>query len=157
VNGSKTGIAVAEHEVWIAAERDDVFAALTTIEGLDGWWGPALEASTDVGGHVVFDHGLGSSMRMEVVVFDPPARVTWRLVSTHDGADNPASEWTGQTFDWRIEPRADRTLLGRAMPVTVVHLINAGWPAESRWRGFCTTAWGATLDGRLKPFLEGAS
>jgi uncharacterized protein YndB with AHSA1/START domain len=159
VNGSRaeTGTTAAEHEVWIAADRDDVFAALTTLEGLNGWWGPALEASTDVGGQVVFDHGLGTPMRMEVVACDAPVRVTWRLVSTHEGADNPASEWTGQTFAWRTEPRADRTLLGQARSVTVVHLTNAGWPAASRWRGFCTTAWGATLDGRLRPFLEGSS
>jgi hypothetical protein len=95
-------------------------------------------------------------MRMEVVAFDAPARVTWRLDSTHAGADNPASEWTGQTFDWRIEPRSRRTLLGRAVSVTVVRLTNAGWRVPSRWRGFCTTAWGATLDGRLKPYLEGS-
>jgi uncharacterized protein YndB with AHSA1/START domain len=157
VSGSPTGTDTTEHEVWIAADHDDVFAALITVDGLNGWWGPVLEASTDVGGHVVFDHGLGAPLRMEVVAFDRPARVTWRLASTHDGADNPASEWTGQTFDWRIEPRADHTLLGRALSVTVVHLTNAGWPAPSRWRGFCTTAWGATLDGRLKPFLEASS
>ena len=93
MNGSPDADAATtiEHEVWIAAERDDVFAALTTVEGLDGWWGTALEASTDVGGHVVFDHGLGSRMRMEIVAFDPPSRVTWRFASSHDGTDNPAS------------------------------------------------------------------
>jgi uncharacterized protein YndB with AHSA1/START domain len=144
----------AEHEVWIAADREAVFAALTTVDGLNGWWGPALEASTEIGGQVVFDHGLPSPMRMEVVAFDPPARVTWRFASTYDDPDNPASEWTNQTFTWRIEPRDEHTLLGRRMSVTIVHLTNAGWPAPSRWRGFCTTAWGATLDGKLKPFLE---
>ena len=156
MNGAGTEAAIAQ-EVWIAAERDDVFAALTTVEGLNGWWGPTLEVSAEVGGHVVFDHGLGAPMRMEIVAFDPPARVTWRFVSTYDDVDNPASEWTGQTFDWRIEPRTDHTLLGSSLSVTAVRLTNVGWPAPSRWRGFCTTAWGATLDGRLKPFLEGAS
>jgi uncharacterized protein YndB with AHSA1/START domain len=143
-----------EHEVWIGADRDVVFAALTTVAGLNGWWGPALEASVAVGGHVVFDHGLPAPMRMEVVAIDAPTRVTWRFVSTYDDADNPASEWNGQTFDWRIAPRVQRTLLGNDMTVTVVRLTNAGWPTTSRWQGFCTTAWGATLDGRLKPFCE---
>ena len=156
MNGRSTELdpTAAEHEVWIAADHAAVFAALTTVDGLNGWWGPALEASTEVGGHVVFDHGLPSPMRMEVVAFDPPARVTWRFASTYDDPDNPASEWTDQTFRWRIDPRAEHPLLGRRMSVTIVHLTNAGWPAPSRWRGFCTTAWGATLDGKLKPFLE---
>lgn len=159
MNGSLNDVdsATAEHEVWIAADREAVFAALTTVDGLNGWWGPALEASTEIGGHVVFDHGLPSPMRMEVVAFDPPARVTWRFASTYDDPDNPASEWINQTFEWRIEPRAEHTLLGRPVSATIVHLTNAGWPASSRWRGFCTTAWGATLDGRLKPFLEANS
>ena len=51
---------------------------------------------------MVFDHGLESPMRFEVVAFEPAIRVMWRFVSTYDDPDNPASEWTGQTFDWRI-------------------------------------------------------
>jgi uncharacterized protein YndB with AHSA1/START domain len=45
VNGAETDTetATAEHEVWIAADRDDVFAALTTVDGLNGWCGPALD------------------------------------------------------------------------------------------------------------------
>jgi uncharacterized protein YndB with AHSA1/START domain len=144
----------AEHAVWIAADHEAVFAALTTVDGLNGWWGPASAASSAIGGHVVFDHGLPSPMRMEIVTFDAPSRVTWRFASTYDDPDNPASEWTDQSFAWRVEPRAERSLLGHPMDVTVVRMTNAGWPAGSRWRGFCTTAWGATLDGRLKPFLE---
>ena len=50
--------------------------------------------------------------------------------------------------------RVEQSELTRLPPVEVVRMTNAGWPAASRWRGFCTTAWGATLDGRLKPFLE---
>ena len=140
--------------MWIGADQELVFAALTTVDGLNGWWGPALEASTDIGGSVVFDHGLESPMRLEVVAFDAPVRVVWRFVSSYDDPANPASEWTGQTFDWRVAPRTERTLIGNRMDVTVVQLTNAGWPEPSRWQGFCTTAWGATLDAKLKVFCE---
>lgn len=147
----------AEHEVWIGADEQVVFAALTTVDGLNGWWGPCLEASTEVGGHVVFDHGLDAPMRMEILVFDAPTRVTWRFVSAYDDPDNPASEWTGQTFAWEIAPRRERTLIGHRMDVTVLHLTNAGWPDAARWQGFCTSGWGSTLDGKLKPFCESGS
>ena len=96
-------------------------------------------------------------MRFEVVAFEPAIRVMWRFVSTYDDPDNPASEWTGQTFDWRIEPRTERVLLGNTMDVAVVRLTNAGWPEPSRWQGFCTTGWGATLDDKLKPLCETGS
>jgi hypothetical protein len=33
-----------EHEVWLDADRESVFAALTTRDGLDGWWGKAVIA-----------------------------------------------------------------------------------------------------------------
>ena len=159
MNGASINAAATtvEHEVWVAADQEATFAALTTVDGLDGWWGPALGASNEIGGHVVFDHGLPSPMRMEVVAFDPPARVTWRFASTYTDPDNPASEWTDQTFEWQVEPRRAQVLLGRPLTVTVVRLTNTGWPTPSRWRGFCTTAWGATLDGRLKPYLEATS
>ena len=75
-------------------------------------------------------------------------------MSSYDDPDNPASEWTGQTFDWRVAPRTERTLIGNRMDVTVVQLTNAGWPEPSRWQGFCTTAWGVTLEAKLKVFCE---
>ncbi len=53
-------------EVWIEAETETVFEALTIREGLDAWWGPVSTAEPRVGSIVEFDHGLGEPIRMEI-------------------------------------------------------------------------------------------
>ena len=35
------------HEVWINAERSTVFDAITTRNGLDAWWGKAVQAEPE--------------------------------------------------------------------------------------------------------------
>ena len=43
------------HEVWIEAPTERVFEALTTKHGLDGWWGPVLNAEPTIGSVIEFD------------------------------------------------------------------------------------------------------
>jgi uncharacterized protein YndB with AHSA1/START domain len=145
------------HEVWVAADRDTVFEALTTVDGLNGWWGEALEASTDPGGAVVFDHGLSEPLRLRIEEIDAPNRVVWRFLSDFTDPTNPASEWLDQTFVWEISERAPVDLLGMVQDVSIVRMVNDGWPEPNRWQGFCTTAWGVTLEDKLKPFCETGS
>lgn len=142
------------HEVWIAAPTERVFDALTTKAGLDGWWGPVVAAEARVGYVVDFDHGLGEYLRMEIVDLVPNRRVTWKCVSAFDDPTNPASEWSGQTLRFDLAPRADVAILGDTQSVTVLTFHNDGWPADSRWRGFCNAAWGETLSVKLRTFCE---
>lgn len=142
------------HEVWIAAPAERVFDALTTKGGLDGWWGPVVAAEARIGYVVEFDHGLGEHLRMEIVDVVPNRRVTWRCVSVFDDPTNPASEWFGQTLRFDLAARGDVALLGGTQNVTVLTFRNDGWPADSRWCGFCNAAWGETLSVKLKTFCE---
>ena len=145
------------HEVWIEADASTVFAAVTTKVGIDGWWGPVDGVAPRVGAVLEFDHGLGAPLRMEVVEFMAGERVTWRCVSEFDDPSNPASEWTGQTLRFAVTPRQPVALLGGTQDVTVLTFRNDGWPDNSRWRGFCNTAWGETLGVKLKSFCESGS
>src|SRR5215216_6986905 len=108
-----------EHEVWIDADADTVFEALTTKRGLDRWWGKVVEAEPRVGSVVEFDHGLGAPLRMQVTEIVPNERVAWTCISTFRDSTNPASEWDGQTFVWQITPRRPVELLGDRRDVTV--------------------------------------
>ena len=142
-------------ESWIAAERETVFEAITTREGLDGWWGRALEAEARVGAVIVFDHELGDLLRMEVIDLEAPNRVAWRCLSDFSETSNPASEWLGTTisFEFRAgqeDPAAE--WLGSKIGIdatadefTIVDFHHGGWPAPSRWRPFCDWAWAGTL------------
>ena len=142
-------------ESWVRAERHAVFQAITTREGLDGWWGRALEAEARVGAVLVFDHGLGDLLRMEVVDLEAPDRVVWRCLSDFSEPSNPASEWLGTTISFELragqeDPAAE--WLGSKIGIdatadefTIVDFHHGGWPAPSRWRPFCDWAWGQVL------------
>jgi len=143
-----------EHEVWLNAEREKVFGALTTREGLDAWWGKVMNAEPRIGAVVEFDHGLGDPLRMEITDLVPNERLTWKCVSDFSDPGNPASEWRGQTFLFELTRRGDVELLGTKQNVTVLRLRVTGWPPEARWYGFCNAAWGQTLNVNLKNSLR---
>jgi uncharacterized protein YndB with AHSA1/START domain len=142
------------HEVWIDAPTEKVFEALTTKDGLDGWWGPVAGAEALVGSVVEFDHGLGAFLRMEIIDLIPNELLAWKCISEFDDPTNPASEWFGQTLRFELSPRSDVAILGGTQRVTVVTFRNEGWPSDSRWCGFCNSAWGETLGVKLKSHCE---
>jgi uncharacterized protein YndB with AHSA1/START domain len=144
-----------EHEVWLDAPADAVFAALTTKEGLDRWWGPVTNAEARVDSVVEFDHGLGAPLQMEITELVPNERVTWRCISAFSDPSNPASEWRGQELRFDLAPYGEVELLGTTQKATVLRLRITGWPANARWYGFCNAAWGQTLNERLKNSLSG--
>ena len=108
------------HKVGIKSSPDDVYAALTTIEGLAGWW-------TDD------THGDGRRRRsapvplraggfdMKVIELDPGKRVLWEVV---DGPE----EWIGTHVIWDLKQDGDYT--------TSCSSTRAG---GNRWSS-CTTA-----------------
>lgn len=143
-----------EHEVWVEADTETVHQALTTQEGLDGWWGKAVAAEPQVGAIIEFDHGLGDPLRMEITDLVPNRRVSWKCVSRFSNASNPASEWFGQTLHFDLSPRAEVEILGATQNATVLRLRIDGWPDQSHWYAFCNSAWGQTLNGPLKAHCE---
>ena len=66
-----------------------VYAALTTLEGLSGWWASDTRGSVEVGGVIQFRFEPGG-FDMQVVDLKPAERVLWKVV---DGPD----EWVGTT------------------------------------------------------------
>lgn len=142
-----------ELDVWIAADRERVFDAITTREGIDGWWGPALAAEPKKGSVVELDHSLGDLFRFEVTELVPNERVVWTCVSAFDDPSNPASEWRGQRLTFELAPRQPEPLLGAARDVTVLRFTQT-WPDDARWRAFCTAAWGQVFNERLVKLCE---
>ena len=151
------------HEVWINAERSTVFDAITTRDGLDAWWGKAVQAEPQPGSVVEFDHGFGAPLQMRITDLVAGERVAWRCESEFTDSRNPASEWFGHelTFDLGT-PEGDPALewLGPRLgysesgaDATIVHFSHSGWRDDSRWYAFCNLGWGATLAG-LEQYCE---
>jgi uncharacterized protein YndB with AHSA1/START domain len=73
------------------ASRTSIFEALTTLDGLAGWWTPLLSGNPNTGGEVEFAFaGLAEKIVMRVDDATSPARVTWTCL-LHTG--HP--EWQG--------------------------------------------------------------
>ncbi len=148
------------HEVWINADSQAVFEAISSREGLDSWWGKALSAEPGVGCVIEFDHGLGDPLRMRITDLDPGARLTWRCVSDFSDPGNPASEWLGHRLGFDLKSAADDPALAWMGPRlgvdggTILRFSHTGWTPESRWFAFSNTAWGVTLEGLASRFAD---
>ena len=85
------------HEVWIKADKQTVFDAIATQDGLNHWWGRAVSAEPKVGHVVEFDHGHGAPILMRITDLEPNERLVWRCVSDHPDPEYPGSDWLGTT------------------------------------------------------------
>ena len=114
-----------------------VYDALTTTEGLAGWWTEDTKGSGDVvGGVLAFRFPVGG-FDMEVVELRPNERVVWRVV---DGPE----EWVGTTIEWDLHHDGD---------YTIVLFAHRGWKEPVEFMHHCSTKWGSFLMS-LKSLLE---
>ena len=89
---------------------EKVYEALTTVDGLAGWWTTDTHGDPELGGKIEFRFPQGG-FDMEVAELVPGQLVRWRVV------DGPP-EWLGTTIDWR---------LSRTEGFTIVRFTHAGW------------------------------
>ena len=115
---------------------DDVYAALTTLDGLSGWWTTDTTGDPGPGGTIAFRFPPGG-FDMEVVELVPGERVRWRVV------DGPP-EWIDTTIDWEISQVDD---------FTIVLFTHAGWAEPVDFLHHCSTKWAVYLLS-LKELLE---
>lgn len=125
------------HKVGIkSSSRDAVYQALSTLDGLSGWWTTDTKGKTDIGGIIEFRFGAGG-IDMKVRELQPEKRVLWEVV------DGP-SEWIGTTVSFDLRQEADWT---------IILFKHEGWKEPVEFMHHCTTKWGVFLLS-LKALLE---
>ena len=120
------------HRVGIDASPEAVFEALTTIDGLAGWW--TIEATGEPGQNGTIDFGF---CEMRVAELQPNELVRWQCV---DGPD----EWIGTEVSFRLLYTEDQTF---------VQFKHAHWKEPVEFMHHCSTKW-ATFLLSLKNLLE---
>ncbi|MGW5723026.1 SRPBCC family protein [Amycolatopsis sp. NPDC003865] len=118
------------------ATPEKVYDALTTIDGLAGWWTEKTEGETAPGGVIAFRF-IPGGFDMKVLELDPGRLVRWEVV------DGPP-EWIGTTIRWDIEQRDD---------YTIVLFKHEGWREAVEFMHHCSTKWAIYLMS-LKRLLE---
>lgn len=129
------------HRIGATASPDTVYAALTTIDGLAGWW---TAKTTDAGDDVIrfrFDVPHGEDgFDMLVLETVPAELVRWEVV------DGPA-EWVGTQIRFDLKQEDD---------FTIVLFRHEGWREPVEFMYHCSTKW-ATFLMSLKEFTETGS
>ncbi|MDX6277399.1 MAG: hypothetical protein QOJ72_1527 [Nocardioidaceae bacterium] len=119
-----------------SASVDEVYAALTTIEGLSGWWATDTKGQVEVGGILEFRF-IPGGFDMKVLELVPGKRVLWEVV------DGPP-EWVGTTVRWDLTQVDDWT---------IVLFAHEGWAEPVEFMYHCSTKW-ATFLISLKQLIE---
>lgn len=123
--------------IGIKSSLDKVYQALTTVEGLAGWWTSNTQGEADkVGGVVQFRFGAGG-FDMKVLELDPARRVLWQVV---DGPE----EWIGTTVVWDLKQDGD---------YVVILFKHQDWKEPVEFMHHCSTKWAIFLMS-LKSLVE---
>jgi uncharacterized protein YndB with AHSA1/START domain len=115
---------------------EKVYDALTSVDGLAGWWTDDTKGRSDVGGVLEFRFPAGG-FDMEVLDLRPSERVVWRVVGGPE-------EWIGTTVDWQLRQDGD---------YTIVLFAHEGWKEPVEFMNHCSTKWGSYLMS-LKSLVE---
>lgn len=125
------------HRVGIATPNlDAVYEALTTRNGLAGWWTTDTEGDFGLGDVIRFRF-TGDGFDMRVVELATASHVRWEVV------DGP-SEWFGTTIDWQLRQDGD---------YVIVLFRHQGWREPVEFMHHCSTKWGVFLLS-LKELVE---
>lgn len=130
------------HRTAIKAPLPRVYAALSTIEGLAGWWTNETTGASKIGGTIEFrfrspEGKLLGSMDMEVLTLDPNKQVHWRCKSGPE-------EWIGTDITFTLHQEED---------YTVVLFGHNNWREAVAFMAHCSTKW-ATFLMSLKELIE---
>jgi uncharacterized protein YndB with AHSA1/START domain len=125
------------HKVGIKSSLPNhVYQAVTTLDGLSGWWTTDTRGENKVGGVLQFRFGSGG-FDMKVLELKPAEHVLWQVV---DGPE----EWLGTKVSFDLKQNGDWT---------VVLFKHQGWKAPVEFMHHCSTKWAVFLLS-LKSLVE---
>ncbi len=133
-------MASIKHYLLIKAPPEKVYKALTSTEGLRGWW--TLEAKTDeqVGGVAEFIFGEHYHDKMRIINLEPDKKVEWECFEDD-------KEWIGTTFTFDLEEKDGDTIL---------RFTHDNWKEETDFFASCNYHWGYYMQS-LKQYCESGS
>ncbi|MER6346280.1 SRPBCC family protein [Streptomyces sp. NPDC001595] len=124
------------HRIGITTAPEDVYTALTTVDGLSGWWTEETDGDPAPGGVIRFRFAPGG-FDMKVLESSPAERVLWEVV---DGPE----EWIGTRIGFDLKQEGE---------YTIVLFRHEGWREPVEFMSHCSTKW-ATFLMSLKRLLE---
>jgi uncharacterized protein YndB with AHSA1/START domain len=148
------------HEVLIWAPVEKVYGAITSQEGLSGWWTPGTQAKPERDSVARFPFGPDYFKEMKIKELEPLQQVKWICLKGED-------EWVGTVITFRLQA-GDRATLMRSNPEAKDQIQQQTTPNEGTlllfshddWKEYtpmfaeCNYTWGRFLRS-LKQLCEG--
>jgi uncharacterized protein YndB with AHSA1/START domain len=125
------------HRIGATTTPDRVYDALTTLDGLAGWWTTGTAGDSAPGGTIEFRFGEAGGFDMKVLDQRPNAHVKWEVT------DGP-QEWVGTHVSFDLKSEDD---------YTIVLFKHEGWREPVEFMSHCSTKW-ATFLMSLKQLVE---
>ncbi|NSL85872.1 SRPBCC family protein [Chitinophaga solisilvae] len=117
------------HKLVIKASPEEVYKAVTTQEGLAGWWTPETIAKPETGSILRFSFGPDYFKEMKVTRLTPSSQVEWVCVQAFE-------DWIGTTVSFNIEPHKNGAVL---------LFRHDGWKEYTPSMASCTYDWAMFL------------
>lgn len=117
------------HRLLIETPAEKIFEALTTQEGLAGWWTPDTIAKPELGSISRFTFEDGYFKEMEIIELKPYSKVKWRCIKGYE-------DWLGTEISFELEPH-------RLGAVLLFH--HDGWKEYSNGFASCSYDWALFL------------
>ena len=131
------------HRIGIKAPIAKVYAAISTIEGVAGWWSRETSGSSSKKGDAVDirflapDGGEKGRMTFDVTGLDPDRKVQWRFRSGPE-------EWIGTDVVFDLKQEGEQT---------IVLFSHENWRERVEFMSHCSMKW-ATFLLSLRELVE---
>jgi uncharacterized protein YndB with AHSA1/START domain len=130
------------HRIGIHSSAEQVYNALSTIEGLSNWWTEETFGEEKVGGKIEFtfrtDTGdVKGKMVMEVLELIPGKAVKWRCI---DGPE----EWMGTQISFDLSQQDNQV---------IIIFGHRNWKESIEFMAHCSTKWAVFLLS-LREYVE---
>lgn len=122
------------HRVGIKAPAQKVYQALSTLEGVGGWWSQEVSGASEEGKDIKFvfrspEGEIKGSFLMKVTKHSPNQFVEWRCV------EGPA-EWIGTNISFKLAQEGE---------YTIVLFAHRNWKEEIEFMAHCSMKWAIFL------------
>jgi len=134
----------------IAASPEKVYEAITTSQGLSGWWTPNAQADAQENAIALIPFGDGYKKKMQIESLIPGRFVQWKCIEG-DG------EWIGTTIIFQLF-QTDRNVLAETNPevrgqieqikaqtATMLNFEHNDWTEYSATFAECSYTWAQFL------------
>lgn len=128
-------MATIYHQVGIKASLNNVFKAISSIEGVSRWWAPAT-GGCDVGDTLIF-HFDEHAVTMQIMESVDNQRVVWKNIDDE-------GPWKNTHFTFDLQQDNDQVL---------VNFTHADWKKVTELFTHCSTKWAVFLLS-LKDYIE---